>query len=991
METAIANLAAIIDKNSAEMLSMEVEAITTKAAGGDDTKMLEEIAKKKTLLEQLVATKEKYAQLLPPVIPKERVPGNLKQTLKLELPKFNDSYSKNPEIFIKVLVNTLQLNHIQADLWRSYLGSALEGSKHRMWFAKLIEAKGIEDWNEIVKQFIERLQVKDRKTKSVKLVNTIRQRDDETCAEYIDRFGELVFDAGMEETDASALAAFGDGIRGKLKKYYAAINPVMNIVKLSDAYSLLLKLDVEGRSKKPVCKICKKPNHNEKDCWHKEKKMEKKDPKFSNKRQEVGEETLLRKRTANESLPIIKCFKCQEEGHKANNCPKKVKINAIVQENSDGIKVPLVVNGERIYAILDTGADRTCIDADFARNNLKCELTKYCGDVLFAGCVSSNDFYTGVVEIVCGKYSISHEVICFKMIQDYSMLLGRDLMPVFNLEVRGIPFSFTVPKCSGSEMDFSECLAPMVESVVSEEVLAKIKDGIRDNLMENGQINRADLCSLPYAIVALETGTAAPVCKRQYKIAHNLLDQIQERIDQWLQTGTISSAPIDCEWNSPLVAAPKKDEFGSYTKLRLCLDTRGLNSVLKDVNYNLPLVKDIFDKISGFTIASRLDLADSFNQLPIKLQDREKTTFTFGGKRYQFNGAPFGIKILTAHLQKVLTRLLEPFQNFVAIFVDDIVVFSDSVENHILHLNLVIDALNKANLKLREEKCLFGCTELVVLGHVISGDSIKADPSKLSAFQNIPTPSTGKQLESFLGTTSYLRDYIPLYSRIAAPLERIRKTKGSLNNVWTEECNIAFESFKKILSSPPVLSTPDFNHEFCVGTDASNSGVGAVLYQTINGVKKFICFVSSALSDSQRNYPATKKELLAIVFALKKFREWLWGSHFTLYTDHMSLIYLFDNSNENLMFSNWADQILDYNFSVVHCPGVQNILPDYLSRIYADCNPIKVLMTNTTPTKPNQELKTFIQERFDKVEPPEGEREEILTSFHIINHQGADQ
>ena len=574
MELAIANLAVNIDKIAADLLILEVEAITTKSNGGDDAKILEEIEKKKNLFDKLAATKDKYAQLLPHPAQNEVVDahGGSKQTLKLELPKFNDSYAKNPEIFIKVLVNTLELNHIKADLWRSYLGSALEGSKHRMWYAKLIEAKGIEDWNEIVKQFIERLQVKDRKTRSVKLVNTIRQREDETCSEYIDRFGELAFDAGMEETDASALASFGDGIRGKLKRYYAAINPVMNITKLSDAYSLLLKLDVEGKSKKQVCKICKKPNHSEKDCWHRDKKTE----KFSSKRQETAkEDMLLRKRIADESLPKIKCYKCQEEGHKANNCPKKVKINAIVQESSNGIKIPLLVNGERIFAILDTGADRTCIDIDYARNDLKCELTKYCGDVLFAGCVSTNEFYTGIVEIVCGKYAISHEVICFKMIQDYSMLLGRDLMPVFNLEVVGIPLSFTVPKCSGSEMDFSECLAPIVDSVVSDEILAKIKEGIRDNLTENCQIIRADLCTLPYAVVALETGNAAPVCKRQYKIAHNLLIQIQERIDQWLQTGTISSAPIDSEWNSPLVAAPKKDEQGLYTKLRLCLDTRG--------------------------------------------------------------------------------------------------------------------------------------------------------------------------------------------------------------------------------------------------------------------------------------------------------------------------------------------------------------------------------------------------------------------------------
>ena len=339
--------------------------------------------------------------------------------------------------------------------------------------------------------------------------------------------------------------------------------------------------------------------------------------------------------------------------------------------------------------------------------------------------------------------------------------------------------------------------------------------------------------------------------------------------------------------------------------------------------------------------------------------------------------------------------MLENFSGFVALFVDDIVVFSQSEEQHVDHLSLVIEALNNANLKLREEKCLFGCTKLTILGHIISGDTISADPFKLPAFQKLSAPTTGQQLESFLGTACYLRDYIPLFSRIAAPLEQIRKTKGSLVAVWTSECEQAFNTLKKVLCSPPVLSTPDFDHEFCVATDASNLGVGAVLYQNINNSVKYICFASSSLSPSQKNYPATKKELLGVVFALKKFRQWLWGGHFTLFTDHMSLVYLFNKSSENLMLSNWADYLLQYNFTVVHCPGVLNILPDYLSRMYPNPNKlvagtVEVNMVGEMPKKSVSELKQFIKERFDKEDPGE-KRSELMTRVHLLNHQGSEQ
>lgn len=227
----------------------------------------------------------------------------------------------------------------------------------------------------------------------------------------------------------------------------------------------------------------------------------------------------------------------------------------------------------------------------------------------------------------------------------------------------------------------------------------------------------------------------------------------------------------------------------------MCLDTRDLNALLVDVKYSLPLIKDIFNKISGFKIACRLDLADSFNQLPICENDRQKTTFSFNGKRYIFNGAPFGVKILTAHLQRTLSKLLEDFSGFVAIFVDDIVVFSQDEDQHVHHLNLVIDALNVANLKLREEKCLFGCTKLTILGHIVSGNTIRADPHKLSAFQKLDVPTTVNNLKVFLVLLAICVTTFRC-SRVLLHHRRIHKTKGSLASVWTGECE-AFATVKK--------------------------------------------------------------------------------------------------------------------------------------------------------------------------------------------------
>ena len=696
----------------------------------------------------------------------------------------------------------------------------------------------------------------------------------------------------------------------------------------------------------------------------------------------------------------VRCYKCNNYGHYASTCPKKAKPNVSLvsrskkscssnelELNHNTIIVPLLINGSKIFGSLDTCADVSIIDKSFA-TLLNIEKT---GETELT--LAQKDFTitaaTCCVAVECNNKKIDAVVCILDLPVGKHFLLGNDIMYLFGIQINGIPIDFTpVARELSDDVSWKNQEVKPTDSQTLRRILHKVKDALDINV----KLNRADLCTLKYSVVFLNTGNSAPVNRRQYPLPYNIMPKVQEKLHQWLGEGTIVPAPIECSWNSPLLAVPKKDETGTSTGVRLCLDTRGLNMCLADLPYTLPLVKDIFNYISGFVIASRLDLADSFNQLPINQEDQLKTTFTICGERYMFRGAPFGIKTLSAHLQKVLAILLEPIKVFCIHFIDDIIIFSKDEQSHTEHLKAAINLLNKAGLKLRTEKCLWGLKELRLLGHVVNSNSIRADPEKLSSFQSVPTPTTGKEIESFLGVAGYLRDYIPCYAKISAPLEKIRKVKGSVAAVWLPEHDTAIAKIKAVLSSPPFLKLPNYDYPFKVGTDASNCGVGGVLYQEYNDKKHYICLMSKALTPAQRNYPATKKELLAIVLALQHFREWIWGAHFELYTDHMSLVYLLSAKKENQMLSNWFDKLLEYDFSIIHCPGISHVLPDFLSRIYYSTPNLKQKQVNLVAThipKPLITLADHIKGVLNKEVP--ADKTQCLEYFHSLNHQGANR
>ena len=363
----------------------------------------------------------------------------------------------------------------------------------------------------------------------------------------------------------------------------------------------------------------------------------------------------------------------------------------------------------------------------------------------------------------------------------------------------------------------------------------------------------------------------------------------------------------------------------------MCLDTRPLNKKTVADPFTAPIIKELFTRIHGFQIATLLDLKEGYHQVKLRSEDCWKTGFTWKNQSYEWVGTPFGLMNAPAEFQRIMERVLQAHRLYITIYLDDILIFSNSVEEHIEHVRAVLKTLSQYHLKISIEKSKLAYSRLNLLGHLVDGNSIRPNPARISAFQELPKPRTGKDVERYLGIANYLRDYIPLYSRIAAPLEKLRKRK-ILGDAWTLECDIAWKTLKDVLSNAPILTSPNWDKPFLVGTDASNLGVGAVLYQEYNDRRFYIEFVSCALTSGQRNYSATRRELLAIIFALKKFRYYLYGRHFTIFTDHRALEFLFRNNHENAMLNFWAETLLDYSFD--HRPGVAMVLEDALSRLY---------------------------------------------------------
>lgn len=403
------------------------------------------------------------------------------------------------------------------------------------------------------------------------------------------------------------------------------------------------------------------------------------------------------------------------------------------------------------------------------------------------------------------------------------------------------------------------------------------------------------------------------------------LDELQKQLQTLQKKGFIS--PSTSAYGAPVLFVKKKD--GS---LRLCVDYRGLNKITSKNRHPLPRIDELIDRFKTAKYFSKLDLRSGYYQMQIHPDDRHKTAFRTRYGHYEFNVVPFGLTNAPAWFSTLMRTALAPLiDRCVVLYLDDILIYSDTEEQHIKDLEKTLALLREHQLYAKLSKCSFMQEETEFLGHVLSRHGISTNAGLVKAIREWPQPQSLKDVQQFLGLTNFYRQYVNNFASIALPLYDLTTTSSAF--AWNSSQQSAFDALKKAVTSAPVLRI--FNSAFrtAVETDASGFAVGAVLFQTDhNGVSRPVAFTSRKLNSAERNYPVHEQELLAVVHALRTWRYYLDGSHFIVYTDHATLKHFPTQPNLTRRQARWMELLQEYNFDFRYKPGKDNIVPDALSR-----------------------------------------------------------
>jgi len=434
---------------------------------------------------------------------------------------------------------------------------------------------------------------------------------------------------------------------------------------------------------------------------------------------------------------------------------------------------------------------------------------------------------------------------------------------------------------------------------------------------------------------SIKTTDEIPVHKRPFRYSPAEKTEITDQINKLLEQDIIrhSHSP----WSAPVFLVPKKLDASNKKKWRLVVDFRQLNDKTIKDRYPMPNINEILDKLGRAQYFSALDLASGYHQIEVEPKDRSKTAFSAVGGHFEFIRMPFGLSNAPATFQRVMDNVLAEFNGkFCLIYLDDIIVFSTSLQEHINHLSSIFKKLTLANLKLQPDKSEFLKKELEYLGHIVTEKGVKPNPKKIETIKAFPMPKTRKEIKSFLGLLGYYRRFIRDFAKITKPLTQ--QLKGKSDVTIDDNYIKTFEFCKTLLCNDPILQYPDFTKSFILTTDASNVAIGAVLSQGTVGNDRPIAYASRTLSESETHYATIKKELLAIVWAVKYFRPYLFGNKFLLVTDHKPLVWLKNLKEPNSMLVRWKLQLLEYDCEVIYKKGSQNVVADALSRIVVELN-----------------------------------------------------
>lgn len=434
----------------------------------------------------------------------------------------------------------------------------------------------------------------------------------------------------------------------------------------------------------------------------------------------------------------------------------------------------------------------------------------------------------------------------------------------------------------------------------------------------------------------IDTGNARPLNSKPRRLPLVKVNEARTEVERMLRLNVIE--PTNSPWGAPIVLVTKKD--GST---RFCVDYRRLNDVTKADVYPLPRCDDLLSSLHGKKFFSAIDLESGYWQIPMAENDKEKTAFLTPFGAWQFKVMPFGLRNAPSTFQRTMDMVLAGAKwNHCLVYIDDILIFSETAEDHITHLGDVFERLIRYNLKLKPSKCDIFKPELLFLGHLISENGIKPNPQKVAAIMSWPEPSNSTEVESFLGLCGYYRKFIANFSILAKPLFAIKNDWS-----WGDEQRHAFSILKHKLANPILLRHPRPADPFVIETDASRSGLGAVLLQAdAQGQEKPVEFASRLLRKHERNYPVRELEALGILWGCETFRHWLLHQPFVVRTDHQSLVALEKVQDGRL--ERWKIRLRPFQFGVQYKRGKTNIVADCLSRSGVESRPERVSSEDVT-------------------------------------------
>jgi hypothetical protein len=477
---------------------------------------------------------------------------------------------------------------------------------------------------------------------------------------------------------------------------------------------------------------------------------------------------------------------------------------------------------------------------------------------------------------------------------------------------------------------------------INPDLTAQEKNKLKELLNKYKEIfsqSKWDLGEVDTDPIEIKLSDNTPVNLRNFKLSLSEIKEIDKQTKELLDAGIIEHSISP--YSSPVFLVPKGQPQGTKNKVsseyRMVLDYRRVNKNTYKEVYPLPIIQNIYDSLAGNKYFSCLDAMSGFHQLKLHENSREITSFSTSTGHYQFTRLPFGLTNAPQKFQKVMNKIMAGLNYRVnCCYLDDCVCFGKTFDEHLNSLEITFERLLKYKLKLKISKCKFGYTQMKILGNIIDGQGIRPTEEGLLAIKQFSSPSTIKQLRSFLGLANYFRRFIPNFSKLAHPLTELTKGKFKTKKSpidWTEIQEVAFKQLKEKLTSQPVLSHFNDNAETILVTDGSKKGLGVILQQkNENNEVHPVSYASKKLNSAQNNYSALELEMAALHFGCVHFRQYLHGRNFTVWTDHKNLIQLQTLKSESTILNRLRTKLIGYDFKIIYKQGIFNQAADFLSR-----------------------------------------------------------